>query len=162
MKLYRTELDSGLNKKQFLVKSDSLGIKNAKDRVKCVFSCDKTSTGYRIYGNVFCDTKFSCDRCLSENEKQIKTTLNILLTNNKDIVREHNSDVVMFTMSDDFVDLSSILHDVIELEKPIKSLCGDDCKGICPSCGVDLNLNQWRCKNNSSTNEFNKLKDLIK
>ena len=73
-----------------------------------------------------------------------------------------NSDAVMFTISDDFVDLSSILHDVIELEKPIKSLCGDDCKGICPSCGVDLNLNQCRCKNNSSTNEFNKLKDLIK
>ena len=162
MKLYRTELDSGLNNKQFLVESESLGIKNVKDRIKCVLSCDKTSTGYRIYGNVFCNTKFLCDRCLSENEKHIKTTLNILLTNNKDIVRENSFDVLKFTISDDFVDLSSILHDVIELEKPIKSLCGDDCKGICPSCGIDLNLNQCRCKNNFSINEFDKLKDLIK
>ena len=34
MKLYRTELDSGLNNKQFLVESENLGIKNVKDRIK--------------------------------------------------------------------------------------------------------------------------------
>ena len=162
MKLYRTELDSGLNNTQKLIKSSALGLGDIEEALECSLNSDKTSTGYRIYGNVFCQIKLSCDRCLCRYKKKIKTALNILLTNNKDIVREKNADVIMFTMSDDFVDLSSILHDVIELEKPIKSLCGDDCKGICPSCGIDLNLNQCRCKNNSSINEFDKLKDLIK
>tara|TARA_B100001996_G_scaffold55157_2_gene39110 strand:+ start:1597 stop:2085 length:489 start_codon:yes stop_codon:yes gene_type:complete len=162
MKLYRTELDSGLDNKKILVESSTIGIKNVIGHIKCIISCDKTSTGYRIYGNVLCNNKFSCDRCLIEIEKNIKTSLNTLLTNNKDIVKDKDTDVIMFTKSDDFIDLSSILHDIIEVEKPIKSLCSDDCKGICPSCGLDLNRSNCNCKDNSSINELNKLKDLIK
>ena len=92
----------------------------------------------------------------------MKTSLNIILTNNKDIIGDKDSDVLMFTISDDFVDLSGNLHDIIELEKPIKSLCSNDCKGICPSCGFDLNRIDCNCNNDSSTNELSKLKNLIK
>ena len=85
----------------------------------------------------------------------------LIVLNNKDIVRDKDTDVIMFTISDDFVDLSGILHDMIETEKPIKRLCSDDCKGICPSCGLDLNHSDCSCKDNTSNNELNKLKDLI-
>ena len=161
MKLYRTELDSGLNNKEILIESNVISIDNVIGRIECTVSCDKTSTGYRIYGNIVCNNKFSCDRCLIEYKKKINTSFNTILTNNKDIVRDKNTDVIMFTISDDFVDLSGILHDIIEIEKPIKRLCSDDCKGICPSCGLDLNHNDCSCKHNSSNNELNKLKDLI-
>ena len=162
MKLYRTELDSGLNNKEILIESNVISIDNVIGRIECTVSCDKTSTGYRIYGNIFCNNKFSCDRCLIEYKKKINTSFNTILTNDSDIVRDKNKDVIMFTNSDDFVDLSGILHDIIEIEKPIKRLCSDDCKGICPSCGLDLNHNDCSCKHNSSNNELNKLKDLIK
>ena len=162
MKLYRTELDSGLNNKEILIESNAISIDNVIGRIECTVSCDKTSTGYRIYGNIVCNNKFSCDRCLIEYRKKINTSFNTILTNDSDIVRDKNTDVIMFTISDDFVDLSGILHDIIEIEKPIKRLCSDDCKGICPSCGLDLNHNDCSCKHNSSNNELNKLKDLIK
>jgi len=162
MKLYRTELDSGLNNKEFLVESSTIGIENVIGNIECTISCDRTSTGYRIYGNALCNTKFLCDRCLIESEKKIKTSLNIILTNNKDIVEDKDNDVLMFTVCDDFVDLSGNLHDIIEVEKPIKSLCGIDCKGICPSCGFDLNRSDCNCNDDSSNNELSKLKDLIK
>ncbi len=162
MKLYRTELDSGLNNKEILVESSTIGIENIIGNIKCTISCEKTSTGYRIYGNVLCNTKFLCDRCLIESDEKIKISLNIILTNNKDIIGDKDSDVLMFTISDDFVDLSGNLHDIIELEKPIKSLCSNDCKGICPSCGFDLNRIDCNCNNDSSTNELSKLKNLIK
>ena len=161
MKLYRTELDSGLNNKEILIESNVISIDNVIGRIECTVSCDKTSTGYRIYGNVLCNNEFSCDRCLIEYKKKINTSFNTILTNNKDIVKDKNTDVIMFTISDDFVDLSGILHDMIETEKPFKRLCSDDCKGICPSCGLDLNHNDCSCKHNSSNNELNKLKDLI-
>jgi len=161
MKLYRTELDSGLNNKEILIESNAISVDNVIGRIECTVSCDKTSTGYRIYGNIVCNNKFSCDRCLIEYKKKINTSFNTILTNDSDIVRDKNKDVIMFTNSDDFVDLSGILHDIIEIEKPIKRLCSDDCKGICPSCGLDLNHNDCSCKHNSSNNELNKLKDLI-
>ena len=162
MILYRTELDSGLNSKQFLVPSSALGLNKTKKSVKCVLSCNKTSTGYRIYGSAFYQAKFSCDRCLNAYEKKIKAKIDILLTNNKNIAKEKNTDVILFTMSDGFIDLSSILRDIIIVEKPFKSLCGDNCKGICYSCGLDLNLRQCNCKFDSSLNEFKELKNLIK
>ena len=162
MKLYRTELDSGLNNKEILIESNAISIDNVIGRIECTVSSDKTSTGYRIYGNVLCNNEFSCDRCLIEYKIKINTSFNTILTNNKDIVRDKNTDVIMFTISDDFVDLSGILHDIIEIEKPIKRLCSDDCKGICPSCGLDLNHSDCSCKDNSSNNELNKLNDLIK
>ena len=162
MKLYRTELDSGLNNKEILIESNAISIDNVIGRIECTVSCDKTSTGYRIYGNIVCNNKFSCDRCLIEYKKKINTSFNTILTNDSDIVRDKNKDVIMFTISDDFVDLSGILHDIIEIEKPIKRLCSDDCKGICPSCGLDLNHSDCSCKENSSNNELNKLNDLIK
>ena len=162
MKLYRTELDSGLNNKEILIESNVISIDNVIGRIECTVSCDKTSTGYRIYGNIVCNNKFSCDRCLIEHKKKINTSFNTILTNDSDIVRDKNTDVIMFTISDDFVDLSGILHDIIEIEKPIKRLCSDDCKGICPSCGLDLNHSDCSCKDNTSNNELNKLNDLIK
>ena len=162
MKLYRTELDSGLNNKEILIESDAISIDNVIGRIECTVSCDKTSTGYRIYGNVLCNNEFSCDRCLIECKKKINTSFNIILTNNKDIARDKDTDVIMFTISDDFVDLSSILHDIIEIEKPIKRLCSGECKGICSSCGLDLNHSDCSCKDSLSNNELNKLKDLIK
>ena len=161
MKLYRTELDSGLNNKEILIESNAISVDNVIGRIECTVSCDKTSTGYRIYGNIVCNNKFLCDRCLIEFKKKINTSFNTILTNNNDIVRGNDTDIIMFTISDDFVDLSGILHDIIEIEKPIKRLCSDDCKGICPSCGLDLNHNDCSCKHNSSNNELNKLKDLI-
>ena len=162
MKLYRTELDSGLNNKEILIESNAISVDNVIGRIECTVSCDKTSTGYRIYGNIVCNNKFLCDRCLIEFKKKINTSFNTILTNNNDIVRGNDTDIIMFTISDDFVDLSGILHDMIETEKPIKRLCSDDCKGICPSCGLDLNHSDCSCKDNTSNNELNKLNDLIK
>ena len=53
MKLYRTELDSGLNNTQKLIKSSALGLGGIEEALECSLNSDKTSTGYRIYGNVF-------------------------------------------------------------------------------------------------------------
>jgi uncharacterized protein len=42
------------------------------------------------------------------------------------------------------VDLASVVHDEVFLELPMTPLCKDDCAGLCPKCGQ--NLNEARCK----------------
>jgi uncharacterized protein len=42
-------------------------------------------------------------------------------------------------LDDDRVDLSAWVHDAIALALPDKILCRDDCAGLCPVCGKDLN-----------------------
>jgi len=38
------------------------------------------------------------------------------------------------------IDLAPLTRDYLLLEKPIKSLCTPDCKGLCTVCGEDLNI----------------------
>ena len=64
--------------------------------------------------------------------------------------------------SDDFIDLTSILRESIIIELPIKKLCKDECKGLCASCGVDLNNNSCCCKKSQSINQLSELKQLMK
>jgi DUF177 domain-containing protein len=42
-------------------------------------------------------------------------------------------------LDDDRLDLSSWAHDAIALALPDKILCREDCAGLCPVCGKDLN-----------------------
>jgi uncharacterized protein len=43
-------------------------------------------------------------------------------------------------LDDDRLDLSAWAHDAIALALPDKILCRDDCAGLCPVCGKDLNV----------------------
>lgn len=44
------------------------------------------------------------------------------------------------------IDLEPMLRDAVALALPLNPLCAEDCKGLCPRCGRDLNLNACDCK----------------
>ncbi len=48
---------------------------------------------------------------------------------------------------DDFkVPFDPLIEEQLQLELPMKALCRADCKGLCPSCGADLNAGACGCK----------------
>ena len=162
MKLYKTELEIGFKHKEFLVESDTLDLKNFLEGIRCVLSSDKISSGYKIYGFVDTLASLKCDRCLVIFENEFQVKIDVILSNNNELIKESSSDVLRFLDSDDFIDLTSILRESIIIELPIKKLCKDECKGLCASCGVDLNNNSCCCKKSQSTNQLSELKQLMK
>lgn len=46
----------------------------------------------------------------------------------------------------DFIDLAPIICEQIILLAPMKILCTEDCKGLCPHCGVNLNTGSCTCR----------------
>lgn len=44
------------------------------------------------------------------------------------------------------IDLLPLFHDIILLAIPIAPTCQEECKGICPNCGVNLNYETCRCE----------------
>ena len=44
------------------------------------------------------------------------------------------------------IDLDDILTTAVVLNMDSKLLCSEDCKGLCPKCGADLNLGPCDCK----------------
>jgi uncharacterized protein len=46
---------------------------------------------------------------------------------------------------EDFVDLTANIREDIILELPQRALCHDQCRGLCPTCGKDLNEGDCQC-----------------
>ncbi len=48
-------------------------------------------------------------------------------------------------IEDGFLDMDEPLREQIEMEFPVRFLCKDDCRGLCPKCGHDLNEGECGC-----------------
>jgi uncharacterized protein len=64
-----------------------------------------------------------------------------------------------YTYSDDTIDVGAILNEQLLLEKPFRALCTEDCKGLCPSCGINLNEDACLCAQQPKSLAFAALKD---
>lgn len=59
------------------------------------------------------------------------------------------------------LDITETLREAIVLAVPTKPLCNEGCLGLCPHCGINLNLGSCACKP-QSINPFAKLKEFFK
>ena len=64
-----------------------------------------------------------------------------------------------YTYSNDLIDVGAILNEQLLLEKPFRVLCDEECKGLCPSCGANLNEGACLCAPQPKSLAFAALKD---
>ncbi len=57
----------------------------------------------------------------------------------------HGGDIDVEPFSEGRVDLSRSIRDQILLEVPVVPRCREDCRGLCPQCGVNLNRETCSC-----------------
>ncbi len=60
----------------------------------------------------------------------------------------------------DAVDITEDLREEILLHVPGFAVCGEDCKGMCPQCGANLNDGPCECKKDTGPNPFSALDGL--
>lgn len=83
-----------------------------------------------ITGKVHVDVQTECDRCL----KAIKTKLQI------PSVCLHFEKVV-----EKEIDITENIREELLLDIPQRFICSEDCKGLCPNCGANLNRGKCGC-----------------
>ena len=59
---------------------------------------------------------------------------------------EQDDNVDLFPLDGDAVDLDEVLSTCFILDMETKFLCREDCKGLCPTCGKNLNLGPCGCR----------------
>ena len=60
----------------------------------------------------------------------------------------------------DSVDLRDGIQEQVILSLPLRPLCGEECRGLCPRCGADLNQGSCSCRPASADNAFAALRKL--
>ena len=58
------------------------------------------------------------------------------------------------------LDLGAFFREVVALALPVKPLCGEDCAGLCPRCGVDRNRDACDCGDIEKVSPFAVLRTL--
>ena len=58
------------------------------------------------------------------------------------------------------IELDELVREEIELATPVQVFCREDCKGLCPVCGIDWNLKACKCGTQAIDSRWEKLKDL--
>ena len=105
----------------------------------------------------------NCARCLEPATYDFDSEVEeyILLPGERDVEEVEEEDEFIIMGEDHIVDLESILQAAIVLDFPLIPLCKEDCQGLCPQCGANLNEGECSCEpeDDFDTNPFAALKN---
>lgn len=90
---------------------------------------------------------FICDRCARDFQSIVtnKFKMVYLFRFNKNDSEDGKDDVVYLHPETDKIELDKEIRDFAILTLPMKKLCTEDCKGLCPKCGKNLNDGSCNC-----------------
>ena len=83
-----------------------------------------------------------CDRCGAPFDKPYHVSLERMLAS--ELEDEDNDEIIL--LEDGSFDLGELAREAFILNMDTKTLCREDCKGLCSGCGANLNNEACRCK----------------
>jgi uncharacterized protein len=120
----------------------------------------------RVSGSVNTTLSMVCSRCLVNFDTLIGSTFTIFFRKgtldealSEEETELNEQDLISATYSGNEIDLTHEIEEQVSMEVPIKPLCGESCKGLCPECGTDLNQSSCSCSGNRINIKFSALKD---
>lgn len=84
-----------------------------------------------------------CDRCAENVKKDYELIIKNIVVNS---VQNDDNDDDYIIVKDNHLDIEQLVREEIVLNFPSKLLCSEDCKGLCPKCGANLNVSKCGCK----------------
>ncbi len=87
----------------------------------------------------------ACDVCLDDFTYDVKELIEIILTKDHDLVEREEEDVYLITDYTTQIDITDSVRQSLLLAIPFKRVCREGCKGLCASCGANLNHEQCSC-----------------
>jgi DUF177 domain-containing protein len=114
----------------------------------------KDAKKVRLVGHVRTILECDCCRCLEPFAVPVDSTFDLLFLPNGDRVtigdggeqELREDDVGVAYYQDDEIDLGEVMREQFYLVQPMKPLCREDCRGLCPVCGVNRNRETCDCK----------------
>ncbi|NOT45484.1 MAG: DUF177 domain-containing protein [Acidobacteria bacterium] len=130
--------------------SDPGGLFEVSAPVVLGLDVHKDKARYRLVGRVQTTLTLACSRCLEPFELPVDAAFDIRLLPASEQASGGDSELPDEEMETSFygdeqVDLSDLLREQCYLALPMKPLCRDDCRGLCPQCGTNLNTQPCAC-----------------
>ncbi|MHC1721257.1 MAG: DUF177 domain-containing protein [Clostridiaceae bacterium] len=98
---------------------------------------------FELQGIVTGTIELTCARCLVQFPHVLNIEVNEKFSNDADIA-DKDDEVTLIESTT--LDITEIVLGNIILSLPIKRLCRETCRGLCPHCGTDLNVSPCNCE----------------
>ena len=98
-----------------------------------------------------------CDRCLREVRRPVSVPLEHVVVTS--LNREDNDELIL--AENGLLDVTALTESDILLFLPSRHLCREDCRGLCPRCGKDLNDGDCGCDARPTDPRWEGLRQLL-
>lgn len=106
--------------------------------------------GFLFTADLSYEQTLACTRCLAQFVEKLEPVIELLVVEGKDLVEDEERelgarDLGVWQVEGDKFRTEPVLVEQVQLNVPMKPLCREDCRGLCPKCGADLNAGACGC-----------------
>jgi DUF177 domain-containing protein len=121
----------------------------------------------RLVGKVEAHLEFSCARCLEPVAEDVDWDFDLIyrpqgVDRRADEVSISEAETEIGYYQGEGLLLEDALREQVLLATPVRALCREDCKGLCPHCGRNLNIEQCNCAEHPSDPRWEALAEIKK
>jgi uncharacterized protein len=120
----------------------------------------------RIVGQYSVQMEAECDRCLEPIQAELRNDFDLIYLPTpkgqqlppERAIEESETDIGFYEGNG--IELGQILQEQVLLAMPMQQICNEQCRGICPNCGQNRNLDQCHCEQKVPDDRWAALKNL--
>ena len=125
----------------------------------------KEGTHYVVDGSLKGKIRVRCDRCTETYSHEVQSEFGLILApplpeSVGSEIELSEEDMSVEFLVDDEIEMDHLVREQLYLALPIKFICHEACRGLCPVCGTNLNRETCRCQEKTGHPAFLKLKEL--
>ncbi|MFC2088001.1 DUF177 domain-containing protein [Calditrichota bacterium] len=163
MKVYIQRLSEGIHEITEVVSPTELSLPdNLKfpEKLQISVYIDKFEDSFRFKISITTEIIQQCDRCLNEFRSSFDNTIEQIYQLGSGVFDE-DEDFEILPVAKKEIDISKAIYDVFLINLPIKKVCNESCRGLCPVCGKNLNKQKCNCIKENIDPRMEKLKSFL-
>jgi uncharacterized protein len=116
--------------------------------------------GVLVRGRLRTAVRLACRRCLTQVEREIDDTVDLLFEPIEDGEDDADGEVYPLPPRGDTLDLGDAVREQLLLRAPAFALCTEACRGLCARCGADLNQGECDCVPEAAESPWDALRNV--
>jgi uncharacterized protein len=118
-----------------------------------------------LAGSIIANVEMDCSRCLSPIQSLLNIPFKVSYITEEFYTKEkdrelHGEDLEIAIYDGEKIDLTELATEQVLLNLPTQIFCGQECKGLCPKCGANLNEVSCNCETKEIDPRWSALKKL--
>ncbi len=111
-----------------------------------------TASGYLFQARLAYEQTLTCPRCLGPSSVPVSSAVELVVLRRArrplvgEVELEEQELSVIYLDEEELLDTQPILLEQLQLNIPMRALCREDCAGLCPVCGANLNEAACGCE----------------